>query len=245
MTQACEQTDLDLQVSPNDLAADASDPNLLLNAMQLAYAGNQVVLSDIAAELTRIDYFFGRNYFNELSGATLDGVWRRTYSSGTTVVGDSDANGVAVGILTNLQTLEANNESGTVDLSFHVAVGKTLYAHSLFQLVDFVGQATYSQAGNSTDFPAPTLDDGQSVYAAAFALLDEAEALFNGSPSAAGATDLFYGGDSGKWLKLINTIRLRSHMLTGNKGAFDAIVAGGNYITGTNLMDLIFISQIG
>ena len=227
---ACDTTDLDLRVSPNDLAADASDPNLLLNSIQIAFAGNQEVLSGIAGELTRIEYFFGRDYFNNLPGSTLDGVWRRTYSSGTTVVGDSDLNGVAVGILTNLQALEAQNEAGTVDLSFHVGVGRTLYAYSLLQLVDFVGQAASSQAG-SPDFPSPTLDEGQSVYNDALALLDEAEALFAAEPPVVGVQDFFYEGNSNSWIKLINTIRLRSYVLTNNQSAFDAIIAGDNYIS--------------
>jgi len=230
LASGCDQTDLDLTVSPNDLAADASDPNLLLNSVQLAYAGNQVVLSDLSAQMTRIDYFFGRDYFNNLPGSTLDGVWRRTYSSGTTVIGDSDVNGVAVGILTNLQALEQLNNTGTTDLSFHVGVAKTLYAHSLFQLVDFVGEAAASQAGQSTDFPAPLLDGGREVYDAAFALLTEAEELLSGEPSTVGVQDIFYSGDATKWIKLINTIRLRSYVLTDNASAFNAIIDSGNYI---------------
>lgn len=229
MVSSCDQTDLDLQVSPNDLAADAADPNLLLNAIQIAYAGNQAALSDISAQLTRIDYFFGRDYFNNLPGGTLDAVWRRTYSSNTTVIGDSDVNGASVGILTNLQTLESNNETGTLD--FHEGVAKTLYAHSLFQLVDFIGQAAFSQAGNSDEFPSPILDSGQDVYAAAFGLLDEAEALLSAGPATNGAEDLFYGGNTDNWVRLINTIRLRSHMLMGNQAEFDAIIAADNFIS--------------
>ncbi len=225
----CDHTDLDLTVSPNDLAADASDPNLLLNSIQLAYAGNQEALNELGGELTRIEYFFGRDYFNNLPGNTLDFIWRRTYSSASTIIGDSGTNGVAVGILTNLQALEQINADTDLDLSFHIGVAKTLYAHSLFQLVDFVGQAAYSEAGNP-DFPAPLLDGGESVYAAAFTLLDEAEALLVSNPLP-GVQDFFYGGDPAQWIKLINTIRLRSYVLTGDKAAFDAIIAGGNYIS--------------
>jgi len=222
----CNQTDLDLTVSPNDLAADAADPNLLLNAVQIAYAGNQVSLSDLSADMTRIDYFFGRDYFNNLPGNTLDGVWRRTYSSDFTVVGDSDVgSGVSVGILTNLQALEALNETGGRE--FHVGVAKTLYAHSLMQLVDFIGEAAFSQAGQSAEFAAPTLDGGEEVYNAAFALLDEAESLLSGTPSTVGVQDIYYGGDASKWLKLINTIRLRAYVLTNNTSAFDAIISSG------------------
>lgn len=231
MISSCDQTDLDLRVSPNDLAADASDPALLLNAIQVAYAGNQHVLSEIGSELTRINYFFGRNYFNELSGATLDAVWRRTYSSTTTFdVGDSGTNNVAVGILTNLQALESQQAAGGNDLSFHIGVAKTLYAHSLMQLVDFTGQAAFSQAGKA-EFPAPILDDGPAVYDAAMTLLNEAEALLATDPPTPGVQDMFYGGNSGQWIKLINSIKLRTHVLRGNQAGFDAIIASGEYIS--------------
>ncbi len=226
----CDQLELDMRVSPNDLAADASDPNLLLNSVQLAYAGNQSTLSGLAGQLTRIEYFFGRDYFNNLPGSTMNGVWSRTYSSGATVIGDSDLNGVAVGILTNLQALETANETGTTDLSFHVAVGRTLYAHSLLQLVDFVGVAAFSQAGNP-EFPAPTLDDGQSVYDGALGLLDQAAEAFALAPPTVGVEDFFYGGNSAQWLRLVNTLRLRSYVLTGNQSAFDAIIAEDNFIS--------------
>ncbi|KPM31411.1 SusD-like2 domain containing protein [Croceitalea dokdonensis DOKDO 023] len=224
---SCETTDLDQTVSPNDLSTTQADPNLLLNAVQLAYATNQQTFSDNAAELTRIDYFFGRDYFNQLPGTVLNGAWSRTYSSGGNGVGD----GVSVGMLTNLQALEQIDAETDVDYSFHIGVTKTLYAHSLFQLVDFLGEAAFSQAGNPLEFPAPTLDSGEAVYAAAFQLLDEAEALLSGSPASQGATDFFYDEDTSKWVKLINTLRLRSYKNTGNVAAFNAIIAGGNYIT--------------
>ncbi|MET1260312.1 SusD/RagB family nutrient-binding outer membrane lipoprotein [Flagellimonas sp. DF-77] len=224
---ACETTELDLRVSPNDLAADQADPNLLLNSIQLAYATNQQTLSDRAAELTRIDYFFGRDYFNQLPGNTLNGVWSRTYSSGGNGAGDF----VSIGILTNLQNLEAIDAASETDYSFHIGVAKTLYAHSLIQLVDFLGQAAFSQAGNPAEFPAPTLDDGQAVYTAALGLLDEASSALSSGPATQGAADIFYGGDTAQWVRLINSIRLLAYKNTGDVAAFNGVISGGNFIT--------------
>ena len=110
---ACETSDLDLTVSPNDLAADQADPNLLLNSVQLAYASNMDVISDLGAELTRIDYMFGRDYFNNYPGDTFNTVWSRTYSSGTNDPGA----GVQVGMFTNIANIEFINETGDTDLS--------------------------------------------------------------------------------------------------------------------------------
>jgi hypothetical protein len=227
LLNSCETTDLDLRVSPNDLASDQADPNLLLTSMQLAYGTNMQVMADQSAELTRIDYMFGRDYFNNYPGSVLNGVWARTYSSGGNGVGD----GVSIGILTNLQNLESLNEDPDTDLNFHVGVGKTLYAHMLLLLVDFVGEAAFSQAGNPGEFPAPVLDSGEEVYAAALNLLDEAESLFASNPNTIGAVDLFYNEDVSKWRKLVNTLRLKAYYTTGNASAFNAVIAGWNFIS--------------
>ncbi|MDC6352637.1 SusD/RagB family nutrient-binding outer membrane lipoprotein [Zeaxanthinibacter sp. PT1] len=224
--QACETTDLDLRVSPNDLASDQADPNLLLNSIQLAYATNQGTISDIGAAVTRIDYMFGRNYFNNYSGATFNGIWARFYSGG----GNGPGRGVDVGILTNIQNLELIDSQTDVDYSFHIGVGKVLAAHNLFQLADYLGQAVWSEALQPVEFPAPTLDDGPAIYAAAQGLLNEAEALLASGPATQGATDMFYGGDTDKWIKLINTLRLRAAVLTGDTATFNSIIAGGDFI---------------
>ncbi len=224
---SCETTELDLTVSPNALSPTQSDPNLLLNSIQLAYASNQTTLNNLGSQLTRIDYFNSRDYFNGLPGNTINGVWARTYSSGGNIPGDF-AN---VGILTNLQALELIDTESDIDYSFHIGLGKLMYAHCLFQLTDMLGVAAFSQAGNAAEFPAPTLDEGSAVYNSAFTLLAEAEALLTSGPDTQGAQDMFYNGDTEKWIRAINSIRLRSYKNTNNKAAFDAIIAGGNYIS--------------
>ena len=98
-------------------------------------------------------------------------------------------------------------------------------------MVDFVGTAAFTQAGNATEFPAPSLDGGAEVYAAAFNLLNEAETLLASGPSSLGAQDLFYAGDASKWVKLINSLRLRSYKNTNDVASFNAVVAGNNYIS--------------
>ena len=225
---SCETTDLDLRVSPNDLAADQADPNLLLNSIQLAYASSMQVFNNRGGELTRVDYMSGRNYFNRYPGNTFDGVWERTYSSGTNFIGSTT---VDVGIYTNVSTLQSINANSDTDYSFHIAVGQTLKAHMLLLLIDYLGEAVFTQANNATEFPAPLLDDGPSVYAAALGLLDEAGAMFAAGPGAQGASDFFYGGDTDKWVKLVNTLKLKAAVTTGDSATFNSIIAADNYIT--------------
>lgn len=227
---SCETTDLDLRVSPNDLAANQADPNLLLNSIQLAYASNMTTISNLGAELTRIDFMFGRNYFNNYPGDTFNAIWSRTYSSEFNTEGSTDPD---VGLWTNVQALKDIDAASDIDYSFHVAVGQTLKAHMLLLLVDYLGSAVLSEAGNPAEFPAPSLDEGQEVYTGALALLDEAAALFATNPQTNAVSDFFYGGDSTKWLKLVNSIKLKAHVTTGNTAAFNAIIAGGNFIADT------------
>lgn len=224
---SCETTDLDLQVSPNDLAADQADPNLLLNSIQLAYASNMDDLNDLGAEVTRIDYMFGRDYFNNYSGATLNGVWSRTYSSGGTIPGDF----VSAGIWTNVDALIAIDEASDIDYSFHIGVGQALKAHMLMLITDYIGGAVLSQAAQPAVFPQPVFDDGPAVYAGALALLDEAESRLTGASVTPGVTDLFYGGVTEKWLKLISTLRLKAYQTTNNVSAFNAEIDKNNFIS--------------
>ncbi|MEJ2161954.1 MAG: SusD/RagB family nutrient-binding outer membrane lipoprotein [Robiginitalea sp.] len=214
LLNSCETTDLDLQTSPNALADDQADPNLLLNQIQLNYATNMIVFNDRSAEVTRIDYMFGRDYFNNYPGTTMNGNWVRTYSN----------------ILPDLQNL-VNQDDGTGDLNFHIGVAKTLYAHSLILLVDQLGVAAFSQAGQPGEFPAPELDGGSAVYDAALLLLQEAENALAGNPNTTGVTDLYYDEDPDQWIKLINTIRMKVAYTTGDVSRFNGILSGGNYIS--------------
>ena len=189
-------------------------------------------LNDIGSELTRIDYMLGRNYFNTYPGNTFDDVWERLYSS-TDGNGDVYSASVDLGIFPNVANLQTIDETSDIDYSFHIAVGQTLKAHMLLLLVDYLGKATLSEAGNPVDFPAPLLDEGQEVYTGALAILSEAEALFAADPDTQGAVDFFYDGDTEQWIKLINTIRLKAAVTTGDASTFNSIIAAGNYISDT------------
>ncbi len=225
---SCETADLDLRVDPNALSENQLDPNLILNSIQFAYVTNMQTYNALGAQLTRINYMGGRNYFNNFGGATFSGNWARTYSSSFNGIG----NNAAVGLWTNIQNIEAQNElDGTGKFDFHVGVGKALQAHNLLLLTDYLGTAAFSQAGNADEFPAPMLDDGPAVYAGALGLLDEAEALLSPGPAPIGASDFFYDGDTDQWIKFINTVRLKAAVTTGDSGTFNSIIAGGNYIS--------------
>ncbi|GLU43836.1 SusD/RagB family nutrient-binding outer membrane lipoprotein [Allomuricauda sp. NBRC 101325] len=213
---SCETTELDLQTDPNSLSGDQADPNLLLNTMQLGYRNAMTSFNNNGAQMTRIEYMSGRIYFNNFTGGTSNGLWNNTY----------------VDIMSNLLAIEEIDPNTTQDYSFNIGMGKAMLAHTLLLTVDYIGEAVYSQALNPLEYPAPLMDDGPSVYAAALTLLDEAAAIFASSPSLpSAAIDLYYGGDASKWLKAVNTIKMKAYITTGDIASFNSIVNSGNYIT--------------
>jgi len=213
---SCDTTDLNLTDNPNILTS--GDPNLLLNSIQLDYKDNVANFSFYGAQLTRIQFMGGRDYFNNFPGASMNFLWNNTYS----------------GIFANVQAIEEINAVSDINYDFHVGVGKIAQAHSLIMLTDLIGEAAFSEALNPVEFPAPLLDDGASVYSAALGLLTEAETLLSASPATQGATDFYYDGDTSKWLKVINTIRLKAYKQTGDTASFNAVIANNNFISSTD-----------
>jgi hypothetical protein len=217
---SCDSIELEQLASPNELSSDQADPDLLLNSVQLAYRLSQRSFQANSADLGRINYMFGRNYLLNFDDGTLNTAWERFYSN----------DGVR-GISINTNAIEALDiASPDKDLSFHLGVAKTLQAHTLMQLVDFLGDIPWSEAINPNEFPKPKVDDSQTVYTAALAILAEAKAHFAITTGIGTGTDLYYNGDADKWTKLVNTIQMRADLTVRN---YAAVVAATNVIEST------------
>ena len=205
MFYSCETTELEDLVSPNALSPDLADADLLLNQVQVNYLGAMQDMQSNGAALARINYMFGRDYYQNFSSGTVSGAWSNLYS----------------GMLPDIAAIEAQNGEDNL-LAFHLGISKAMAAHVLMGLVDSVGDIPWSEANNPAEFPSPSVDDDADVYAAAVAMLDEAETYLN---AAGGGDDLFYGGDASKWMKLVNTLRMRAMLTTGDYAG--ALAQGG------------------
>jgi len=216
---SCETTEMEILASPNELSPDQADADLLLNTVQKAYRSSQITFNDLSGEMSRIDYMFGREYFSNYPGGTLDGPWNNLYSS----------------MIPDIEAMEALNSSDN-DLSFHLGIAKAMQAHTMMQLVDFLGDIVWAEANQPNEYPAPNLEDDAGVYAAAEAMLDEAMGYLNNASGAGSATDLYYGGDVSKWKKLVNTLKMRANLTKGNWQA----VADATDVIASNADDFEF-----
>jgi hypothetical protein len=202
MFYSCETLELENLASPNALAPDQADPNLLFNNIQLSYRNAMATFNNRGAELGRIDNMFGRNYFNNYGPNTLNGPWNNLYSS---IIPD----------ISNLETLNTPD----APLDFQIGAAKTMQAHLMMLLVDFLGDVIYSQANNPGEFPSPSVDDDADVYNAALSVLDDAYASLQTATGNGGALDLYFGGSLDKWRRLNRTVKMRADLTLGNNTA--------------------------
>tara|TARA_R110002073_G_scaffold78938_2_gene189952 strand:- start:11220 stop:12929 length:1710 start_codon:yes stop_codon:yes gene_type:complete len=221
LLSSCESTNVDITKNPNALTPDQANPDFFLNSVQVNFAFFVEGFGRTGSQMTRIDYMSGRDYTNAFSPTSFDGRWSSAYR----------------GMLLDLKTMNVlAEESG---LTHHIAMGQVMQSYILMTLVDFFGDIPYTEALLGGENLNPASDSGESVYAAAIALLDSAITNFNDTALADPELDFFYDGDWDKWIKAANTLKMKAYMATrlvdGSAiASFNSIVTSGNYIASTD-----------
>lgn len=209
--------DLDLLENPNAVNADTASPDFLLNRIQLDYQGLFNTIGDDGMRLTRIINQGSAQYEGAYTPVTTNGYWSNAYAN----------------ILADIQFLEPLAEEA--QFLRHLGIAKTIKAMVLFHLVDSYGDVPYTQALDPNEFN-PAVDSGESVYFAALDALNEAQAHFEASTSSGSPNDYYYGRNYTKWIRLINTLKLRYHLNrklvdpSGATAAINALVAEDNFL---------------
>lgn len=211
MFYSCET--LELEKLANPIALTEADPDLLLNRIQNDFTASIAEFNFEGSTLGRVLVMGTRNYFARYGSGTVSTSWNNLYAD----------------ILPDITAIELAHSADN-DLSFHLGAAKAMQATIMINLVDYLGDIVYSEANNPIEFPSPSLDADVDVYAAAIALLDEASAYMSGA-SLGTATDLFYDGDSDKWIKYINTIKMRANLTQGN---YPAVINATNVMSSTD-----------
>ncbi|WP_037319191.1 SusD/RagB family nutrient-binding outer membrane lipoprotein [Salegentibacter sp. Hel_I_6] len=79
-------------------------------------------------------------------------------------------------------------------------------------LVDTFGDIPYTEALGGADNISPAYDDAETIYNDLISRISTASANLSAGQGFAGATDLLYNGDMGKWEKFANSLQLRLAM---------------------------------
>lgn len=231
---SCEDKITELNVDPNTSPV-ANDAQVLTSAIgHLGY----VVDVDL-----NFDSFLWAQYYTWGLGVALgnaerfvaepadhDGYWQRAYAN----------------ILQDLKYLQKSENPA------YRGASKVLTVYVYQGLVDHFGDVPFSTAnsGDEGGVLTPTFDAAADIYEALPGILDEAiEDLSTSSPSM-GAADLIYGGDTDKWIKFANSLKLRVLMRTSevapNASAVTELIQNGTFIESVADMPIIpFADVIG
>jgi hypothetical protein len=204
----------ELLENPNAVNATTASPDFLLNRIQLDYQSLWFGVSDRGARLTRIINQGAALYEAAYGPVSTNGTWSNAYAN----------------ILADINFLLPLAE--TSNLQRHMGIAKTIKAMVLMDLVDTYGDVPFSEALDPSNFN-PKVDNGASVYAAALALLNEANGHFTIANSAGTPNDYYYNRNYTRWNKLVNTLKLKYYLNTrlvdaaASRSGINALISGG------------------
>lgn len=209
---SCDNLDMDLQQDPNQITPEKASLNDLYNSIQLGFGGIYTAAQGSPGQATRMYGIVSFSYQNMATPTTLNGLWNQAYSQ----------------LFPNVDALLALADEQGFDI--HAGSAKIMKAYTMMTLVDLIGDVPYAEAGQGTDVISPASQSGAEVYAAADALLDEAIAQLTDTDAAAPAFELYFGGNTAKWITLAKTLKMRAALNKGDAATFNSIVSGGDFI---------------
>lgn len=223
---ACNDLSNNLQ-NPNKPLPTQGNLDLVLNSMELNFAGFYWDMSNIGAALTRQEVMFGPLYKNAFTAQSYDGAWSDAYQ----------------GVLVNCKTII--DQGSAAKLYTHVGIARVLQAYTLMTLVDFFGDVPYSKAFGGSSETNPTVDPAKDVYTAALAALDSAILNFNKTEARQPSLESFYpasastlvGVDETKYKALANTLKLKYYMNVAN-------APGGSSATAVTAIQTILTGDV-
>lgn len=134
------------------------------------------------------------------------------------------------------KVIERCSEGGKEEGAWHnLGRAQLLSAYNLALLADGWGDAPWEEALDPSTYMQPQLSTQETMYNDVFAFIDAAIANFQKEDlSDMGSQDVFYGGDSDKWLKFAYALKARyllrlSHISPDYAGV---IAAANNSFTG-------------
>lgn len=196
--------EIDDNISPNDIDPEQISPRQLFTAAETgvyaSQAGTMTRLSNVWTNTWSGNHYYFANPFSRefslaISNNFSNGIWNSVYlNSG------------------NLQTIIDNGTKENLPL--HVAAAKILKAYNMQYIVDFYGDAPYSEAFKGQENLTPKYDNDSDIYKGLVMEINEAIALIdntteNSNNKITSAEDVIFGGNKASWKKFANNIKLR------------------------------------
>jgi len=206
-TLACDKyLDVDTdEDNPTSVALNLVLPNIQVTVGQLGSANNFTaeVLSVYVHQL--VSRSEQDQYGAQADNVTIRNDWNNIYL-----------------VLTDIETLIS--QSTVSGDKVYLGIGQAIKAYLASTAVDLWGDVPFSQATQlANDIPNPVFDDQEAVYTTVFTLLDDAKAnILSGEGLSPSTDDLMYSGDTSKWVKFINTLKLKLYNQIRLSSLFDS-----------------------
>jgi hypothetical protein len=227
---SCKESFLDINTNPN--ALPTASPNFVLTNALNTTAANMV----------------GPNE----TGSYWSGQWTQSnsYITSTTLFAYNFTNGnfnYWDGYYDNLNDYQyVIDNADAKEQKFLKGPAKVMKALLFHQLVDMYGNVPYTDALQGVKFLAPKFDDQKAVYESLITLLDQAiiDIKANAFSSAFNSSDIVFKGNTTKWAKFANSLKLRILMHQARIVGRDAyikteinkiIAEGSGFITGEDV----------
>lgn len=179
------------QLSPTDLITAAETTSYA------AQTGSMFQLSNIWTNTWAGNYYYyaapmTREYQMDVTSTFYNGIWNSNYLA-----------------MANLAQII--NSDKAVNYPNHAAIAKVLLANSMQYIVDFYGDAPYSDAFKQQKNLTPKYDKGEDIYHDLVVKLNEAITTLSSHSGEAisSSKDVIFSGDVDKWIKFAKTIKLR------------------------------------
>jgi hypothetical protein len=230
VVSACKKDFLDINTNPNILPT--TTPNFVFTAALNNTADNMVPVNETGSywsgqwtqsnsyinTTTLFSYIFTENDFNNWDG------YYDNLNDYQFVIDNADAN----------------------DMKFLKGPAKVMKALLYQQLVDMYGNVPFTDALKGIKSLAPKFDDQKAVYEALIPLLDEAlvDIKANAFSSAYLGSDIVFKGNTIKWARFANSLKLRILMRQSKVSGKDSyikteinkiVTEGSGFITGEDV----------
>ncbi len=230
MSSACNDTFLDINTNPNTLPT--ASPNYVFTNAENTSAAIMVSPNE--------------------TGSYWAGQWTQSngYIISTTLFAYNFTNGdfnYWDGYYDNLNDYQfVINNADAYNQKFLKGPAKVMKALLMQQLVDMYGNVPYSDALKGVGSLAPKFDDQKAVYEDLIKLLDEAivDIKANTFASAFTNSDIIFKGNTTKWARFANSLKLRILMRQARISGRDAYIKteinkivseGSGFITGEDV----------
>ena len=160
---------LDDNIDPNLPRTENLSPTDLITAAETtsyaAQTGSMLQLSNIWTNTWAGNYYYyaapmTREYQMDVTSTFYNGIWNSNYLA-----------------MANLSQIITSSKA--VDYPNHAAIAKVLLANSMQYIVDFYGDAPYTEAFKQQDLLTPKYDKGEDIYHDLVVKLNEAIATLS------------------------------------------------------------------